>query len=149
MVSPLAAAARPALRAAARLPPRRLGSSGSDAAAKARQLQARAQQGLSRVSAAAGAARRLSAALGSFGGRTAKVVAYVERTAPLPSRARAAPPQNLPSVASDPPLTLPPLPPPFFPLFFSPGQTPVVIYYAKVGVEVAKLVFQGQKMSPP
>jgi len=28
-------------------------------------------------------------------------------------------------------------------------QTPFVVYYSKVGLEVAKLVFQGQKMSPP
>ncbi|GAO14468.1 hypothetical protein UVI_02031410 [Ustilaginoidea virens] len=28
-------------------------------------------------------------------------------------------------------------------------RTPVVVYYAKVGAETAKLVFQGQKMSPP
>ncbi|OAA46916.1 ATP synthase subunit g [Metarhizium rileyi] len=28
-------------------------------------------------------------------------------------------------------------------------QTPLVVYYSKVGAEVAKLVFQGQKMSPP
>jgi F-type H+-transporting ATPase subunit g len=29
------------------------------------------------------------------------------------------------------------------------GQTPFVVYYSKVGLEVSKLVFQGQKMSPP
>ncbi|KAJ2972919.1 hypothetical protein NQ176_g6884 [Zarea fungicola] len=29
------------------------------------------------------------------------------------------------------------------------AQTPFVTYYGKVGLELAKLVFQGQKMSPP
>ncbi|KJZ71472.1 hypothetical protein HIM_09111 [Hirsutella minnesotensis 3608] len=28
-------------------------------------------------------------------------------------------------------------------------QTPFVVYYSKVGLEMGKLVFQGQKMSPP
>lgn len=37
-------------------------------------------------------------------------------------------------------------------LFFPPpgaGQTPLVIYYSKVGLELAKLVFKGQNMTPP
>lgn len=29
------------------------------------------------------------------------------------------------------------------------GQTPFVVYYSKVTLEVSKLIFQGQKMSPP
>lgn len=29
------------------------------------------------------------------------------------------------------------------------GQIPPTIYYAKVGLELSKLVFQGQKMAPP
>ena len=29
------------------------------------------------------------------------------------------------------------------------GQTPFVVYYSKVGLELGKLVFQGQKMSLP
>lgn len=29
------------------------------------------------------------------------------------------------------------------------GQIPPTIYYARVGLELGKLVFQGQKMSPP
>jgi hypothetical protein len=35
--------------------------------------------------------------------------------------------------------------------FFSPviAQTPRVVYYGKVGLELGKLVFSGQKMSPP
>lgn len=33
--------------------------------------------------------------------------------------------------------------------FGAAGQVPFVVYYSKVGLEVAKLVFQGQKMTPP
>ncbi len=29
------------------------------------------------------------------------------------------------------------------------GQIPPTVYYTKVGLELSKLVFQGQKMSPP
>jgi F-type H+-transporting ATPase subunit g len=29
------------------------------------------------------------------------------------------------------------------------GQTPLVVYYSKVGLEMAKLVVKGQSMSPP
>lgn len=29
------------------------------------------------------------------------------------------------------------------------GQTPLVVYYSKVGLEMAKLVVKGQNMSPP
>ena len=29
------------------------------------------------------------------------------------------------------------------------GQTPFVVYYSKVGLELGKIVFQGRSMSPP
>jgi F-type H+-transporting ATPase subunit g len=29
------------------------------------------------------------------------------------------------------------------------GQIPPTVYYARVGLELAKLVFKGQKMAPP
>lgn len=29
------------------------------------------------------------------------------------------------------------------------GQVPFVVYYSRVGLELSKLVFQGQKMQPP
>jgi len=29
------------------------------------------------------------------------------------------------------------------------GQIPPAIYYARVGMELSKIVFHGQKMSPP
>lgn len=31
----------------------------------------------------------------------------------------------------------------------APEQLPGAIYYSKVGAELAKIVFRGQKMSPP
>jgi hypothetical protein len=31
----------------------------------------------------------------------------------------------------------------------SAGQVPNVVYYSKVGVELSKLVFKGQHMTPP
>ena len=29
------------------------------------------------------------------------------------------------------------------------GQVPFVIYYSKVGIELSKIVFKGQNMTPP
>jgi F-type H+-transporting ATPase subunit g len=29
------------------------------------------------------------------------------------------------------------------------GQVPFVIYYSKVGIELSKMVFKGQNMTPP
>lgn len=83
-----------------------------DTAAKAKEFQAKAAEGLSRVSSAAGpaiagAARGLTSALGKVGGRTGRLISAIEK------------------------------------------QTPRVVYYAKVGAETSKLVFHGQKMSPP
>ncbi|KAM4058497.1 mitochondrial ATP synthase G subunit [Hirsutella rhossiliensis] len=115
--------ARPVLRSrvALRFAPRRFESSAAaskvseaakDTASKAKEYQARAQQGLSRVTTAAGpaivgAARGVTSALGKMGGRTGKFIAFVER------------------------------------------QTPFVVYYSKVGLEMGKIMFHGQKMSPP
>jgi F-type H+-transporting ATPase subunit g len=87
-----------------------------DAASKASQtasnFQTKASEGLSRVSSAAGpaisgAAQGLGNALGKIGGRTGKLIAFVQR------------------------------------------QIPPTLYYARVGLELSKLVFKGQKMSPP
>ncbi|KUJ08717.1 uncharacterized protein LY89DRAFT_599306 [Mollisia scopiformis] len=84
----------------------------SKASEKASDFQSRASEGLSRVSSAAGpaisgAAKGLSNALGRVGGRTGRLIAFVER------------------------------------------QIPPTIYYARVGLELSKIVFQGQKMTPP
>ncbi|KAK4658519.1 ATP synthase subunit G atp20 [Podospora pseudocomata] len=82
------------------------------AQAQAAELSAKAQEGLSRVTAAAGpaitnAAKNVSGALGKVGGPTGRLVAFVE------------------------------------------SKTPALVYYTKVGIEVAKIVFRGQSMSPP
>ncbi|KAL2023658.1 hypothetical protein VTK56DRAFT_1815 [Thermocarpiscus australiensis] len=84
----------------------------SQASSTASEYASRASQGLSRVTSSAGpavlkAAKGVSGALSRVGGRTGRVVAFVER------------------------------------------QTPLVVYYSKVGVELAKLVFKGQNMNPP
>lgn len=88
--------ARPLLRSPAfRLAGRRFESTtaqkateaAKDSAGKAKEYQAKAAQGLSRVTSAAGpaiagVARGLTNTLGKVGGRTGKVVAFVERTWP-------------------------------------------------------------------
>ncbi|KAI0860149.1 GroES-like protein [Xylaria cubensis] len=84
----------------------------SKAAASASQYASKAQEGLSKVTssagpAIAGAAKGVANSLSKVGGRTARLVAFVE------------------------------------------NQVPTVIYYSKVGAEVAKIVFRSQKMSPP
>ncbi|KAH8597452.1 putative sorbitol dehydrogenase [Bisporella sp. PMI_857] len=75
-------------------------------------IQSKASEGLSRVSASAGpaiasAAKGLGNTLGKIGGRTGKLIAFIER------------------------------------------GIPPTLYYAKVGLELSKLVFRGQKMNPP
>ncbi|SPQ18039.1 8d4430c6-1fca-4b1c-b0b1-b516ca340474 [Thermothielavioides terrestris] len=78
----------------------------------ASETTSKAAQGLSRVTSAAGpaiakTAKGVSSALSRVGGRTGRLIAFVER------------------------------------------QTPLVVYYSKVGLELAKLVVKGQNMSPP
>ncbi|KAI1309842.1 GroES-like protein [Xylaria venustula] len=80
--------------------------------ASASEYASKAQEGLSKVTssagpAIAGAAKGVATSLSKVGGRTARVVAFVEK------------------------------------------QVPTAVYYSKVGAEVAKIVFRGQKMSPP
>ncbi|KAK3177627.1 ATP synthase subunit G atp20 [Lecanicillium sp. MT-2017a] len=100
MVSSLA---RPMLRSPAmRLAGRRYESTAAS----------KAQQGLSKVTSAAGpaisgAARGVGNALSKVGGRTGRLIGFIQ------------------------------------------AQTPRVVYYGKVGLEVGKLVFNGQKMAPP
>lgn len=84
----------------------------SKASSTASEYAGKAQEGLSRVTSSAGpaivkAAQGVSGALSKVGGRTGRLVAFVER------------------------------------------QVPFVIYYSKVGLEVGKIVFRGQKMTPP
>ncbi|KAH8813341.1 putative sorbitol dehydrogenase [Xylogone sp. PMI_703] len=92
---------------------RRLESSTTkDAAAKAQELRSKATEGLTKVASAAGpaisgAVKGVGSALGKVGGRTGRLVSFVER------------------------------------------QIPLAVYYTRVGVELSKLVFHGQKMAPP
>ncbi|KAI1871931.1 uncharacterized protein JN550_004134 [Neoarthrinium moseri] len=84
----------------------------SKASSTASQYASKAQEGLSKVTSSAGpaisgAAKGLATSLSKVGGRTGRLVAFVEK------------------------------------------QVPHVVYYSKVGAEVAKIVFRGQKMSPP
>ncbi|KAL4818661.1 mitochondrial ATP synthase g subunit-domain-containing protein [Aspergillus spinulosporus] len=91
-------------------------SSTSQAASKATETASstasKAQQGLSRVSSSAGpaitnAAQGLGNTLKKVGGRTGKVVSFIE------------------------------------------SMIPPTIYYSRVGLELGKLVFRGQNMTPP
>ncbi|TVY46628.1 ATP synthase subunit g, mitochondrial [Lachnellula occidentalis] len=84
----------------------------SKASQTASEYKSKASEGLSKVTSSAGpalsnAAQTLGNALGKVGGRTGKLIKFVER------------------------------------------QIPPTIYYARVGLELSKIVFQGQKMSPP
>ncbi|KAI1501144.1 GroES-like protein [Biscogniauxia marginata] len=84
----------------------------SKAAAAAAKYASQAQEGLSKVTATAGpaianAARGIANSLGQAGGRTSKVVSFVEK------------------------------------------HIPTVVFYSKVVGELGKIVFRGQKMSPP
>ena len=78
---------RPALRSPAlRLASRRFQSTSTQKATEtAKEVQAKASQGLSRVTSAAGpaiagAAKGLGGALSKVGGRTGKLIAFVQRT---------------------------------------------------------------------
>ncbi|KAF4634564.1 hypothetical protein G7Y89_g3534 [Cudoniella acicularis] len=84
----------------------------SKASQTATDYKSKASEGLSRVTSSAGpaisgAAKGLGNALGNIGGRTGRLIAFIER------------------------------------------QIPPTVYYARVGLELSKLVFQGQKMTPP
>ncbi|PYH92547.1 hypothetical protein BO71DRAFT_400455 [Aspergillus ellipticus CBS 707.79] len=87
-------------------------SSTSEAASKAGQTASatasKASEGLSRVSSSAGPAISSAAsALRKVGGRTGKVIAFVD------------------------------------------SMIPPTVYYSRVGLELARLVFRGQSMTPP
>ncbi|KAK2043057.1 hypothetical protein LZ31DRAFT_555575 [Colletotrichum somersetense] len=114
------ALARPLMRTTARTLPSRLAvrfestatkkatESAKEAASKASEYSAKAAQGLSRAASAAGPALSGAvSALGKVGGRTGKVVNFIEK------------------------------------------QVPWVVYYSRVGLELSKIVFHGQKMAPP
>lgn len=121
----------------------------SEYTAKASEYTAKASEGLSRVTAAAGpaissAAKGAADALGKVGGRTGRLVAFIERTtAPsIPSCALSIFVVVVALVARGGLLR---------DRFAnrSTGQVPNVVYYSKVGIELSKLVFKGQNMTPP
>ncbi|KAE8142565.1 mitochondrial ATP synthase g subunit-domain-containing protein [Aspergillus pseudotamarii] len=96
------------------------GEAASSAASKA-------SEGLSRVTSTAGpalsnAAQGVGSALRKVGGRTGKVIAFVDLGAVVINAI----------VATTPASMIPP-----------------TLYYGKVGLELAKLVFRGQNMTPP
>jgi F-type H+-transporting ATPase subunit g len=99
--------------------------------------KSKASEGLSRVTSSAGpaitgAARSVGNTLGRIGGRTGTLIAFIESEQIL---------NDIPdascrywnSMANDKSL----------------GRIPPAIYYTRVGLELSKLVFQGQKMAPP
>ncbi|KAI9764868.1 MAG: RNA-dependent ATPase rok1 [Geoglossum simile] len=107
----------------------------------------KASEGLSRVTSSTGpaitrAAKGFGNALGKIGGRTGRFITFVEGKSMLvdhdPWRGievfglSVPDEQNLETIASPQGPKIPP-----------------TIYYARVGLELSKLVFQGQKMSPP
>ena len=113
-----------------------------DTASKVSQTAAgyksKASEGLSRVTSSAGpaisgAARGVGNALGKIGGRTGRLIAFVERKYHLEDLNFGLPGKFGSSMAN----------------IEVAGQIPPTVYYARVGLELSKLVFQGQKMSPP
>ncbi len=117
----------------------------------ASEYSSKATQGLSRVTSAAGpaiagAAQGVAGALGRVGGPVGRLVAFIERTPSPPSllplpRLLVGFPGN-PNLAFVDPQRLTKLYP-------TTGQTPFVIYYSKVGLELTKLVAKGQSISLP
>jgi F-type H+-transporting ATPase subunit g len=109
----------------------------SKASQTATKYKSKASEGLSRVTSSAGpaisgAAKSVGNALGRIGGRTGRLIAFVES---VYSRRQLY--ERLHtfwnSIANGTTI----------------GQIPPTIYYARVGLELSKLVFQGQKMTPP
>jgi F-type H+-transporting ATPase subunit g len=109
----------------------------SKASQTATEYKSKASEGLSRVTSSAGpaisgAAKSVGNALGRIGGRTGRLIAFVESVY-FKKRLHERLYVFLNSIANGP----------------STGQIPPAIYYARVGLELSKLVFQGQKMTPP
>lgn len=115
----------------------RQASTTSEAAAKAKETASattsKAAEGLSRVSSSAsgmvsGAASTARNALNKVGGRTGRLVAFIDCQCSYRGSAN------------------------FWKAFVAnrfPALIPPTVYYARVGLELSKIVFQGQKMSPP
>lgn len=110
----------------------------SKASQTAAEYKSKASEGLSRVTSSAGpaisgAAKGLGNALGKIGGRTGRLIAFIERKLHLEDINWEVPGKFGSSMAN----------------IQATGQIPPTVYYARVGLELSKLVFQGQKMAPP
>jgi F-type H+-transporting ATPase subunit g len=110
----------------------------SKASQTATEYKSKASEGLSRVSSAAGpaisgAAKGVGNALGKIGGRTGRLIAFIEREYHLLEAHWKACNEFETSMAD----------------VAIAGQIPPTIYYARVGLELGKLVFKGQSMTPP
>ncbi|KAJ5614760.1 mitochondrial ATP synthase g subunit-domain-containing protein [Penicillium herquei] len=104
----------------------------SSSTEKATQAAAKAQEGLSKVTATAGPAiSNAASALRKVGGPVGKVVSFVDSS--LRSSVHV-------KMRSEALLGYPRI---------CPTHDPPTLYYSKVGIELGKLVFRGQKMSPP
>jgi F-type H+-transporting ATPase subunit g len=109
-----------------------------EGASKVADYTSKASEGLSKVTssagpAIAGAAKGVSNALGKIGGRTGRLIAFVQRKSLL----------SITNSSSGGFIGAQWLTSRFQ------GQIPPTIYYARVGLELSKLVFHGQKMTPP
>ncbi|RMZ45626.1 ATP synthase subunit g [Aspergillus flavus] len=121
------------------------GEAASSAASKA-------SEGLSRVTSTAGpalsnAAQGVGSALRKVGGRTGKVIAFVDLGAVVSIaivtttlRLGAHQPSQPPPICVPASLTI---------YWDETAMIPPTLYYGKVGLELAKLVFRGQNMTPP
>jgi hypothetical protein len=134
-------------------------SSTTEAATKAKQVTeqatSKASEGLSKVSssagpAIAGAAQNVGNALRKVGGPVGKVVTFVEREYYSPIVQK----YDLPGVYGLPiqeKLAIGTLYGIYrsLKLMHNLGMIPPTVYYARVGLELGKIVFHGQKMAPP
>jgi len=110
----------------------------SKASQTANEYKSKASEGLSKVTSAAGpaisgAAKGVGNALGKIGGRTGRLIAFIERECLVNEHDRNAWGKSEGSMANG----------------ATTGQIPPTIYYARVGLELGKLVFKGQSMTPP
>ncbi|KAL8802717.1 MAG: hypothetical protein Q9182_003615 [Xanthomendoza sp. 2 TL-2023] len=105
-----------------------------------------ASQGLSRVTSSAGPAlsrfgQGVSSTLGKIGGRTGRIISSVEYR--LSDLVLHETDPDLDAMILAPILQCRPE------LISTAALIPPTIYYTKVGFELSKIVFRGQKMSPP
>ena len=101
----------------------------SKAQQSASQATSKASQGLSRVSSSAGnvlssASNAAGSAISGVGGRTGQLIGYVQGT-------------DVSTILRHLQLTI------------MPGLIPPTVYYARVGGELAKIIYRGRSMQPP